>query len=94
MSEKNNAYLEKIKLKPADNNDTIQEAIKKALSSRDSKSVNADNISIEDYLFKTLGIDKDSLSHMSSDIFQKNFTHLMCHVIEDIQEIDVDDLLI
>jgi hypothetical protein len=50
--------------------------------------VNADNISIEDYLFKTLGIDKDSLSHMSSDIFQKNFTHLMCHVIEDIQEIE------
>lgn len=41
---------------------------------------------IEDYVLETLEIAKDSVTN--SELFQKNFVHLVCHLYKDIKEIE------
>lgn len=45
-----------------------------------------DYMSIEDYVFFTLGVEKNSVE--KPDIFYKNFVHLMSHLYKDIKEIE------
>jgi len=45
-----------------------------------------DYISIEDYVFSTLGLEKSGIE--KPEIFYKNFVHLMSHLYKDIKEIE------
>lgn len=44
------------------------------------------NINFEDYIFTTLGLDKNTIE--KPELFVQNFSHLMCHLYKDIKEIE------
>ena len=43
-------------------------------------------MSIEDYVLSTLGVERSTIE--KTEIFYKNFVHLMCHLFKDIKEIE------
>ena len=44
------------------------------------------NVNLEDYIFTTLGLDKNTIE--KPELFVQNFSHLMCHLYKDIKEIE------
>ena len=56
------------------------------LSAKLSPKEGVNYITIEDYVLSTLGVERCSTE--KSEIFYKNFVHLMCHLIKDIKEIE------
>lgn len=56
------------------------------LSSKLSPKEDVNYMTVEDYVLTTLGAERCGTE--KSEIFYKNFVHLMCHLIEDIKEIE------
>ena len=56
------------------------------LSALLSEKHDVDYISIEDYVFLTLGVEKNRVE--KPEVFYKNFVHLMSHLYKDVKEIE------